>query len=294
MPAPSPLPPALSGRIFSIAEAESYGLSRRVLQGKRVVMVHPGYYRYAGWEVTFEAEVRAVLPTLPPDAALSHVSNLRWRGFAVRDEHPLHFATATALRSYRHAITLHRYLRPLHAFQVMGMPLLGPDRTFVDCGTMLSIRELVRVGDWLLAQGHTDLLTLRAYVLQSHLDGVQRARRAVEFVREGVESPLESDVRLALIRAGLPEPEINPDIFDAHAHFLARGDLVYRRWKVLVEYDGWQHERDAVQRQRDHLRREALEGDGWRVIVVTIQDMRQPYAVALRVRQALIARGYRP
>jgi hypothetical protein len=157
---------------------------------------------------------------------------------------------------------------------------------------MLSLKHLVRVGDWLVAHKHTDALSLRAYALTSHLDGVQRARRAAELVREGVESPRETDVRLALVESGLAEPELNTDILDEAGRFLARGDLVYRRWKVLVEYDGWQHERDAWQRQRDHLRREALEAAGWLVIVVTTTDMRAPKSIAARVARALTSRGY--
>ncbi len=257
-------------------------------------MVSPGYYRYVDGEIAFGEAVRAALRVLPSDAALSHTSNLRWRGFEIRQEMPLHFATNSRTRRFHDGIVLHRYLHPLYPSLVRGVPLLGPDRTFVDCATILSVRELVRVGDWLVAQGQTDLLTLRAYALESHLDGVQRARRAAVLVRDAVESPLESDVRVVLMRAGLPEPEINTDITDERGRFLARGDMVYRLWKVLVEYDGWQHERDAGQRQRDHLRREVLESAGWRVIVVTIADMRDGDVVAARVRHALIARGYRP
>lgn len=292
MPAPTPLPELLNDRIFSVAEAAEHGLSRRALQGRRIVMVFPGYYRFRDSEVMLDDIVEVAMRVLPDDAALSHVTNLRWRGLEIRPLFPLHAATASGLRSFREGITLHRYRGRLRSTFMRGVPVLGPDRTFVDCATLLSVPELVRVGDWLVAQQQTDLLTLRAYVLQSHLDGVQRARRAVELVREGVESPRESDVRLVLITSGLPEPEINTQITDDDGMFLARGDLVYRRWKVLVEYDGWQHERDATQRQRDHLRREALEAAGWRVIVVTTADMRHPQSVAARVRCALVARGY--
>ena len=190
------------------------------------------------------------------------------------------------------------------------------------------MRELVEVGDWLVAERHTDLLTLRDYVVRSHLDGVLRARDAASMVREGSESVRESAVRWAIVASGLPEPEINVDIQDALGRFLARGDLVYREWQVLVEYDGWHHERDALQRQRDpvplvlalhfggdpegagefqghghperdalqrqrdHLRREALEAAGWRVIVVTTADMRDVRTVVWRIHAALKARGF--
>lgn len=94
-------------------------------------------------------------------------------------------------------------------------------------------------------------------------------------------------MRWILVSAGLPEPELNVDIHDDRGTFLARGDLVYRERKVLVEHDGWHHERDAWQRQRDVLRREALETAGWRVIVVTSADMRDPAGVIARVASAL-------
>ncbi len=152
---------------------------------------------------------------------------------------------------------------------------------------MLRDRDLLRVGDWLVATGRTDVSTLRAYVFASHLDGVRRARRVAMMVRKGSASPRESDLRWEIARAGLPEPELNVDIADELGEFMARGDLVYRRWKVVVEYDGWQHERDAWQRQYDHLRRERLEAAGWRVIVITSADFRTPRAMVRRIEMAL-------
>ena len=169
--------------------------------------------------------------------------------------------------------------------------MLGPDRTFVDVATQLRERDLLRVGDWLVASGRTDVERLRAFVFASHLDGVQRARRVALMVRPGSASPRDSDLRWEIVRAGLPEPELNADIVDDLGVFLARGDLVYREWKVVVEYDGWQHERDAWQRQYDHLRRERLEGAGWRVIVVISADFAHPRSIAVRVANALRQAG---
>jgi hypothetical protein len=157
----------------------------------------------------------------------------------------------------------------------------------------LSDRALLRVGDWMLAQGLLSVEVLRDYVWDSHLNGVQRARRVLPLLRSGVASPRESDVRWELRKAGLPEPELNIDVFDDNGGWLARGDLVFREWKLIVEYDGWQHERDARQRQWDIHRREALEAAGWRLIVITATDMERPSLVAVRVRQALVQRGFR-
>jgi hypothetical protein len=292
MPGPTPLPEALRGAVFTSSIARAHGVSEKMLRGRRFERVLDGVYRYAETSMTFRLSVSAARLVLPDDAVLSHVSCLRLMGLSMRPDVPLHFSTNSALRTRQRGIVLHRRQGRLRSTYRDGVPVLGPDRTFVDCSTILSLRELVQVGDWLLAEGHTDLITLRDFVVESHLDGVLRARDAAAMVREGAESVRESAVRWEIARSGLPEPELNTDILDELVRFLARGDLVYRTWKVLVEYDGWHHERDALQRQRDHLRREALEAAGWRVIVITAADMRSPRTVVQRVHEAISARGY--
>lgn len=270
----------------------AHGITRRMLQGPRFAQIIAGVYRAAATPESFDLLVRAAIRVLPPDATLSHVSNLRWRGYDAVPARPLHFSTNKRLHVERPGIVAHRRQGLLSSSLVRGVPLLGPDRTFVDAATQLSERELLRAGDWLVANGHTDILDLRAFAVMSHLDGVRRARLVAPIVRERVDSVRESDVRWVLMISGLPVPEANPDLFDDHGDFLARGDLVYRFYKVLVEYDGWQHERDSRQRQRDHLRRERLEAAGWRVIVVTAEDFRNESSIAWRVFNALHQRGY--
>lgn len=274
-----------------MAEAEQHGLSRRVLQGRRIVEVLPGVHRYASTPLTFELGIAAVVRFMRPGFAISHVSNLRWRGLQMRDPWPIHVAVADGSRKEHERVVVHRYQRRLDVEMVRGVPLLRPERTFVDCGTILSPRELVMVGDWMLRTRLATHEQLVDFAARSHLDGVQRARKALDLVRPGAESPTESALRFVLATAGLPEPEVNTDIHDHRGNFLARGDLVFRRQRIVVEYDGWYHERDARQRQKDTLRRERLEAAGWRLIVVTALDMKTPDEVVRRVRVALRARG---
>ncbi len=261
-----------------------------MLEGRRFVALHRGVYRTAETEPTFALLLAAARLALPPGVAVSHVTNLRLRGFEVGPVVPLHFATNRPVHRRPSGIVLHRYKHEL-LLQVVGGQLATPAaRTFVDVATQLDDRRLLRVGDWLVKNGHVGLDELRDFCRESHLDGVRRGRRVAPLVRERVASPRESDLRWTLHRAGLSPPEVNVEIYDDHGHWLARGDLVYRRQKVLVEYDGWQHERDARQRQWDHLRREQLEAAGWRVIVVTAADFQHPWRIVARVRQALLAR----
>lgn len=284
------LPSELDGRPFTRREAHAHGVTDRMLEGRRFVRIHPGVYRTRRTDPSLALLVAAARLVLPPDAALSHVSNLQWRGFDVGPRLPLHFASNHPHQAVRRDVVLHRYRHPVPMHQVGDHLLTPPDRTFVDVATQLDDRRLLRVGDWLVKTEAVPIDVLRAFCHESHLDGVRRARRVVDLVRERVASPRESDLRWTLHRAGLPEPEVNVEIYDDHGRWLARGDLVYRRQKVLVEYDGWQHERDAQQRQWDHLRREQLEAAGWRVIVVTAADFADPRRIVQRVRQALADR----
>jgi hypothetical protein len=292
MPIPS-LPAALAGRVFDRRIAADHGLSPGVLRGPRIAPVFGGVYRYRNTDLTPALLAEAALLIAPPDAVVCRTSALTLWGLDLVPPLPVHLATNTSLRRRRDEIMLHRHQGTITPYFVRGTAVTGPDRTFVDCGTMLSLAQLVAAGDWLVARGLTDVAQLHGYALKSHLNGVQMARFAAELVRPASESPRESMVRVVFVAWGLPEPQLNVNVHDADGRFLARGDLVLEEWRVIVEYDGWYHERGAAQRQRDILRREALEAAGWLVVVLTSRDLEQPRSIAWRAYNALRIRGYR-
>lgn len=287
------VPASLAGRPFTLAEALKAGVGRRRLHSSQFVRLHRGVFRSADTEETFALRVHAALLVLPDDAALSHQSALRWCGYDGLPDAPLHFSTAKAARIEREGLVVHRRQALLRSGLIDGVPVLGAARTFVDIATEVGERELLRIGDWMVRHGHVDLLELRAFAAESHLDGVQRARRVAPLVRERVDSPRESDVRWIIIATGLPVPEPNVDICDGAGVRVAKGDLVYVRERIIVEHDGWHHERDAAQRQRDHLRRELLESLGWKVVVITTEDFKDEAHIAWRIYNALKERGHR-
>lgn len=124
--------------------------------------------------------------------------------------------------------------------------------------------------------------------------GVRTLKHALEWVRPGSESPKETELRLLLVRGGLPEPELNGDVYGPDGTFIGRGDLLYRRFKVLVEYDGSQHADDRRQFHRDVDRLEAFAFDEWSIVRVLKEHLNADRAdIVTRVRKALIARGWR-
>ena len=55
----------------------------------------------------------------------------------------------------------------------------------------------------------------------------RRARRAAALVRTGVDSPMETRLRLLIVFAGLPEPEVDHRVHDDDGTLLRRYDLTY-------------------------------------------------------------------
>ncbi|GAA1730631.1 DUF559 domain-containing protein [Aeromicrobium alkaliterrae] len=280
-------------RPFTVAQAAEFGLTRKHLRSRRFRRIFRGVYVSAAVEPTFTVWLQAALLLMPGDAVVSHTSAMRLYGFQGRRRGVLEFSTNTSAHTMIPEIVLHRRRWQLHPRQVQDFWATGPDRTFVDVAGRTALPELVAFGDHLVQSGHTTTDDLRWYVDSRHLDGVRRARRVAPLIRAGAESPPESTVRVMLRFGRLPEPEVNGVILDDEGGFLARGDLVYGRWKVVVEYDGRHHLTDTRTWLHDLRRRELLEAAGWTVIVITAEDLRTPERIPQRVFTALAAHGYR-
>jgi len=117
------------------------------------------------------------------------------------------------------------------------------------------------------------------------LHGLPTARRVLDLVRDGVDSPPETQLRLRLVRAGLPEPSTQcPVVLGGRT--VARLDLGWPEARVGCEYDGAVHlEPDQVRRdlRRHNLVREA----GWVVLQVDRHQMRRLEEVVRQLRVLL-------
>lgn len=294
MPITYELPDDLASVPFTTDTARRRGVGRGVLAGSRFRQLFRGVWISADVEITFRVLLSAALLALPGGVVVSHTSAMRLYGLQPRTgRHPhLEFSTTRTHVTRHRGIVLHRRQRRISTIDVDGFTVTAPERTFVACAGRLSFVELVQLGDWLIHTGRTSFDALMAYALDRHLHGVRRARRAVAYVRENVESPMETIIRLMLVFARLPEPACNVVLVDADGRFICRGDLVLEPWKVLVEYDGWYHERSAAQRQQDIRRRERIEAAGWVVIIITSADLGRARDIPWRVHRVLTARGY--
>lgn len=105
-------------------------------------------------------------------------------------------------------------------------------------------------------------------------------------------SPLETDLRLLLNDAGLPEPALDVEVRDPDGRLIAILDAAYPGPRVAIEAEGDHHRTDAAQWARDIERQAALTARGWEVVRVTSAHIRGRERRAVStVRDALQRRG---
>jgi hypothetical protein len=125
--------------------------------------------------------------------------------------------------------------------------------------------------------------------------GKARADRALQLVRPGAESRPESLLRLAILATGLPEPELNVEVYSSSGIFVGGADLLYRRYRLVIEYDGDHHRVDSAQFDRDIGRLDDFAAAGWRVVRIAKRSfLGDRDACTGRVRRAMTDAGWRP
>lgn len=198
------------------------------------------------------------------------------------------------VRSHRNANSETRYRR--------GLPVSAPAALFCELATLLGLDDLVAVGDALvlsarLPSGNRQRPLVRltrlheAVASASGSRGCRTARQAVALVREGVESPMETRLRLLVVRDGLPEPLPGVPVV-ARGRLLGYADLMWPTLRLILEYDGDQHRSDLTQYERDIRRLESFADGGYETIRIRSRGLLlEPDATAERIRARYLRRA---
>ncbi|HSV38174.1 MAG TPA: hypothetical protein VLI04_05390 [Nocardioidaceae bacterium] len=278
-------------RPFTRADALAAGISAKALRGSRFRRIFTGVYVDA--RVSDHPLVRASAAVLVSDGSVaSHTTAARVYELPVPSESMEHVTVSMAAqRASRSGVRCH-VGTVVGVRSVQGVPVSAPLDVFVQLAGMLSLVDLVVVGDAMVRRALATPAELRARCASVTEAHIVLARRAADLVRDRVDSPMETRLRLLLVLAGLPEPEVNRKIRDAHGVVLMRLDLSYPAVKVAVEYDGRQHAEDKGQWNRDLDRREDLDDEEWRILVVTRKGIYvEPARTIERVFTLLRKRG---
>lgn len=276
---------------FTRAAANADGITDTQLRGPRFRRLFPGTYVDATAAVTPAMTATAALMHFPPDARASHMTAAELCGVVVPAS-PVTHVSVIGDGGRRRIAGIRCHLAPAtQVWRVGAIRVSSPTSLFVELGTCLDLVDHVVAGDHLVRLGLTTAAELVSTARMSRSHGVAAARKAAGFVRAGSESPMETRARLLLALAGFPEPEVNPEVIDAYGH-RRRYDLLYRTSRTIVEYDGRQHAENTDQWRSDLQRREALDRAGWRILVLTAEDVyRTPGRTLERIRIALTERG---
>ncbi len=291
-----PLPSELVDGPFTSAMAEPYGLTRRMLQGRRFRRLGSDVYVSAGQPLTHAVLARAALLAIPTgalshaSAAIAHRLPLGVREFEPRRP-ALTVLAGGRLPECANAVVHRADLPAAHVVPTRLGPATSVARTFVDRAAELGLEDLVALGDAAL---HRELTTESALAdavgWAAGRRGVRLACRALPLLNGRSASPMESWTRVVFAEAGLPRPEVNAPLFDDAGEWLAEGDLVWRAAKLVVEYNGLVHLSNR-QRKADDRRRLVLAAAGWTVIPATADDVLRRPELLIDLVRSLLARA---
>ncbi|WP_426227367.1 DUF559 domain-containing protein [Pseudarthrobacter sp. DSP2-3-2b1] len=296
------LPEPLSTAPFTFGSALSAGVTLNRLRRKDVVNVGRGLYRPADWDFDLEGAARA-LSAASPGAWISHVTAARLRRQPLppwlADSTELHLSKPRSLPSVRRkGVVGHTVFTLEDEIELIdGIRMSTRSRTWLDLARILPLNGLVSMGDELIRiprvdfEGRTqpyDTVAGLSMLIGRHpnLQGIVRAREALDLMRVGADSAPESLLRLAIVDAGLPEPELQVTLRAGDARSPS-ADLGYRHRRLAIQYDGGHHLGDA-QIHSDRRRDKAFEAAGWTVLVFDKSDLADDFQRAVtRIKRAL-------
>lgn len=277
---------------FLRCEALAAGLTDLALSGPAFRQLFWGVHVSASVPSSVALRCQAALLIAPTPALLTHHTAAALWGATVPESATIHVGILAAARLRAEGITTHRYAAVPTSVVRGGLAISAPEQTFCDLAALLSLVDLVVLGDSLVAQQVTTAQRLVEASVDARGRGARLARRASRLVRAGVESPMETRVRLLFVLAGLPEPVVNFAVRDETGRTVYRIDLSFPDLMLAIEYDGRHHIVREQQWRKDLTRREELEGDGWRFVVLVAEDIfSTPEQTLARLVNAFAERG---
>ena len=209
---------------------------------------------------------------------LSHHS-AAWRWGWTREPLGVVDITVDACRPSRRGLRYHRG-RPEVGI-VDRLPVTTPARTVLDMAAVLSPRETIALVDTALMSDDLTPAELEAALVPGRR-GAGTLRRALDVDASKSRSRAEAHFLRLLRRAGLPTPEVNAKV--AGYEF----DFVWRRERLIVEYDSWRFHRSPERFVNDRVKQAAAQDAGFRVErIVRRQLYNEAEALIVRIVRAL-------
>ena len=251
---------------------------------------------YVSKRVEVTARVRAVAAAMfaGKECVLAGFSAAAMVGTKwISDDEPAEVLRAGHFRAPKNLVARKYDVHPRDIVTRRGIRITSPARTAFDLARTLPRARAVEVIDALCNATGLEPDEIRAVADRNPgARGIVAARAIIDDIDGGAESPPETQTRLLIVDSGLPRPKTQVYVFDGEGRFVARSDMGWPEWKVLVEYEGLQHWSDRVQRARDLERYAHLEALGWIVVRVGAELLNdRPEELVMRVKDKLRAAG---
>jgi hypothetical protein len=297
----NPLPDELKYRAFTTYESRELGIPAKRLRAKDISDGGRLIHVPTGREMELLERAR-VLAAATPGAWVSHETAALLTGLGLPpwmdSGSSIHLSKPHTLpRVRRSGVTGHRVrVHPGEVMDLDGIPVSVRPRTWLDLAKDLPLNYVIAMGDQLIrhprpslefrTEPYAHLSGLRLLIRQHpNLQGVEKARLALEEMRVGADSYPETFLRLAMRDAGLPEPELQLRL-NPEDPWSPSADLGYRRFRIAIQYDG-AHHLSKEQQSRDNRRDEAFVSAGWSYFKVNADDLAEGFTgVISRIKRA--------
>lgn len=325
---PQPLPKKFSGQ-FSTAEALAHGLSYRRMRANDLVSPFHGARRTQKFlhdrteELAKDTEpyadkrrrkrehlddARVYMAVKPEGAFICGASAAFAYGLPVDRPKELEVAVIAPQRAPRGVGVKGRQIAEhlVTTRMVDGILISDPASTWAMLGQKLSERQLIKIGDAIVQiprdqygrqlpeKQLATLDDLRAALEASvQRPGYRKLSRAFRRIRVGSSSVLETDYRLDAEYAGLPEPELDAEVFDRNGRRIGISEFTYEKYMVAVEIDGDHHRTSRTQWNRDIEKSHDYAEAGWEVVRLTSKHLQGEHPVGIEmVARVLTRRGW--
>jgi hypothetical protein len=179
---------------------------------------------------------------------------------------------------------------------IFDLPIISPCSAWAQLAASLDIDDLVALGDAIVG-GEAPLATIdqiwQVTDLWSGRRGARSMRHACTMIRVDSRSRPESLHRLHLVRAGIPEPELNREVRDQRGGFIGIADEVWSSFRTLAEYEGDWHRTSRDKFRSDITRFERYADAGWSALRAHADDVfTDPNPFIGHLWRRLVSRGW--
>jgi predicted transcriptional regulator of viral defense system/very-short-patch-repair endonuclease len=273
---------------------------RHRLASGRWQLIHDCAYRIAGAPITWHATLLAACWAGGTRAVASHRSAAALYDLPGGRRDAIEITCPRWRRARHGGLVVHesRLLTTADIAFVHAIPCTTIERTLFDISGLGKPRTLELALDAALRRDLTSFVSLNEAadrIAKRGRRGSARFRAALAARAPGEAVPESAPERLLAIlltHQGLPAPEFQHVVRDATGAFVARVDLAYPEWKILVEYDSYQEHVGRLALVRDSARRNSLVALGFTTLTATPEDLKgdaRELARAIRRVRARVA-----